>query len=305
MQTRYNGRREGGKALRAALLELALDALMLALALRLGGRRIRPARILAGAVLGTAASAALGGLPRAVQAAMWLPVALAMMRAADGPAPVWLALRRAMLLLCAAGLMGGTLLALLGAAGSPAAAYGIALGAVIAMACAAGRARRSAAAMPQRLRIRCAFRGREITLHAIADSGNTLRDYLTHKPVVVLPQAAGQRLGLGGAALRPIFADTAGGRQMMACFTPQVLEALADGKRRTLSAVVALSPGLGADAPALVPAALLADIEESTGRRGIPYGKETDKPGNGGMAGRKAAAFNHPAGGFSRVHRRK
>lgn len=259
MQTRYNGRREGGKALRAALLELALDALMLALALRLGGRRIRPARVLAGAVLGTAASAALGGLPRAVQAAMWLPVALAMMRAADGPAPVWLALRRAMLLLCAAGLMGGTLLALLGAAGSPAAAYGIALGAVIAMACAAGRARRSAAAMPQRLRIRCAFRGREITLHAIADSGNTLRDYLTHKPVVVLPQAAGQRLGLGGAALRPIFADTAGGRQMMACFTPQVLEALADGKRRTLSAVVALSPGLGADAPALVPAALLAD----------------------------------------------
>ncbi|MCI6376136.1 MAG: sigma-E processing peptidase SpoIIGA [Clostridiales bacterium] len=291
--------------MRAALLELALDALMIALALRLGGWRIRPARVLVGAVLGTMASAALGGLPRALQAAMWLPVALAMMRAADGPAPVWLALRRAALLLCAAGLIGGTLLALLGAAGSPAAAYGIALAAVIAMACATGRARRSAAAMPQRLRIRCAFRGREITLHAIADSGNTLRDYLTHKPVVVLPQAAGQRLGLGGAALRPIFADTAGGRQMMACFTPQVLEALADGKRRTLSAVVALSPGLGADAPALVPAALLADKEESTGRRGIPYGKETDKPGNGGMAGLKAAAFDHPAGGFSRVHRRK
>lgn len=291
--------------MRAALLELALDALMIALALRLGGRCIRPARVLVGAVLGTAASAALGGLPRALQAAMWLPVALAMMRAADGPAPVWLALRRAALLLCAAGLMGGTLLALLGASGSPAAAYGIALAAVIAMACAAGRARRSAAAMPQRLRIRCAFRGREITLHAIADSGNTLRDYLTHKPVVVLPQAAGQRLGLGGAALRPIFADTAGGRQMMACFTPQVLEALADGKRRTLSAVVALSPGLGADAPALVPAALLADKEESTGRRGIPYGKETDKPGNGGMAGLRAAAFDHPAGGFSSVHRRK
>ena len=107
--------------MRAALLELALDALMIALALRLGGWRIRPARVLVGAVLGTMASAALGGLPRALQAAMWLPVALAMMRAADGPAPVWLALRRAALLLCAAGLIGGTLLALLGAAGSPAA----------------------------------------------------------------------------------------------------------------------------------------------------------------------------------------
>ena len=291
--------------MRADLLELALDALMIALALRLGSRRIRPARVLAGAVLGTAATAALGGLPKAVQAALWLPVALAMMCIADGPAPVWLALRRAALLLCAAGLLGGTLLALLGATGSPAAAYGIGLAAVIAMGCAAGRARRSAAALPQRLRIRCVFRGREVTLHAIADSGNTLRDYLTHKPVVVLPQAAGQRLGLGGAALRPIFADTAGGRQMMACFAPQALEVLAGGGRRTLAAVVALSPGLGADAPALVPAALLADKEESTGRRGIPYGKETSKPGNGGMAGHKAAAFDHPAGGLGRVHRRK
>lgn len=243
----------------AALLELALDALMLALALRLAGRPIRPARIAAGAALGTAASAVLAGLPRPGQALLWLPVALAMMRLADGPATIWLALRRALVLLCAAGLLGGTLLALLGATGSPAAAYGIALASVAAMACAAGRARRSAAAAPKRLRLRCGYRGREVTLPAIADSGNTLRDYLTHKPVVVLPQAAGERLGLGGAALRPIFADTAGGRQMMACFVPQVLEVLADGERRVLPAVVALSPGLGADAPALVPAALLAE----------------------------------------------
>ena len=289
----------------AVLLELALDALMIALALRLGSRSIHPARVLAGAALGTAVSAALRGLPRTAQAALWLPVALAMMRIADGPATVWMALRRAALLLCAAGLLGGTLLALLGATGSPAEAYGIALAAVAAMACAAGRARRSAAAMPQRLRIRCAFRGREVTLRAIADSGNTLRDYLTHRPVVVLPQAAGQRLGLGGAALRPIFADTAGGRQMMMCFTPQALVALADGRQRTLAAVVALSPGLGADAPALVPAVLLADQEESTGRRGIPYGKETSESGNDGVAGREAAAFDHPAGGYGRVHRRK
>lgn len=305
MQTRYNVRREGGTALGAALLELALDALMLALALRLCGRPICPARIAAGAALGMVASAALAGLPRPGQALLWLPVALAMMRLADGHAPVWLALRRALVLLCAAGLLGGTLLALLGATGSPAAAYGIALASVAAMACAVGRARRSAAAAPKRLRLRCGFHGREVTLPAIADSGNTLRDYLTHKPVVVLPQAAGDRLGLSGAALRPIFADTAGGRQMMACFAPQVLEALADGERCALPAIVALSPGLGADAPALVPAALLADKEESTGRRGIPYGKETNKPGDDSMAGHKAAAFHHPAGGFGRVHRRK
>lgn len=241
-----------------ALLELALDALMLTLALRLGGRRIRPLRVLAAAALGTAIASAAVGLSRAAQAALWLPVALAMMRLADGPASPLPALRRAALLLCAAGLLGGTLQALLGATGSLAAAYGVGLAAVAMMAASAGRARRFAGGAPQRLRIRCIYRGRALTLHAIADSGNTLRDYLTHRPVVVIPQAAGKGLGLEGAALRPIFADTAGGRQMMTCFTPQTLEALVRGERRTLCAVVALSPGLGRDAPALVPGCLLA-----------------------------------------------
>lgn len=244
------------------LPELALDVLMIVLALRLGGRPVRPARVLAAAALGTAISAAAAGLDRAGQAMLWLPVALAMMRLADGPAGFPLALRRAALLLSAAGLMGGTLLAMLGATGSMTAAYAVGLAAAAAMACAQGRARRSAEAAPQRLRIRCVCRGRAVTLRAIADSGNTLRDYLTHRPVVVVPQAAGHRLGLSGAPLRPIFADTAGGRQMMTCFTPQALEAIADGKRRTLCAVVALSPGLGADAPALVPTTLLFGNEE-------------------------------------------
>ena len=50
----------------------------------------------------------------------------------------------------------------------------------------------------------------------MVDSGNCLRDYLTHRPVIVMPQARGYRLfGLENTPLRPIFADTAGGRQMM------------------------------------------------------------------------------------------
>ncbi len=143
------------------------------------------------------------------------------------------------------------------------------------------------------------------------DSGNTLRDYLTHLPVIVLPEEAGRRrmglsgaalrpifadtaggrqmmgvltpqaiwphlpvivlpeeagrrrMGLSGAALRPIFADTAGGRQMMGVLTPQAIWLETEGRRQAVRAVVALSPGLRAGAPALVPAALLEENLES------------------------------------------
>ena len=75
---------------------------------------------------------------------------------------------------------------------------------------------------------------------------------------VVLPEAARDRLRLGGdAPLRPILADTAGGRQMMGCLTPEHAEILVQGTRRPVRCVVAFSPGLAPDAPALVPAALL------------------------------------------------
>ena len=149
------------------------------------------------------------------------------------------------------------MLALRGATGSLAAAWGIGAAATAVMALSACRARRAAQDVT-RARFLCTVRGRSASFEAIIDSGNGLRDYLTHRPVVVLPEAARDRLRLGGdALLRPILADTAGGRQMMGCLTPECAEILVQGTRRAVRCVVALSPGLAPDAPALVPAALL------------------------------------------------
>lgn len=229
------------------------NALCLCMALRMMDRRVRPVRVAAGAALGAGLACASRGL--GLQGALlWLPVALLMARVACGRGRM---LRGALLLLASEGLLGGTVLALRGATGSLAAAWGIGAAAVTVMALSACRAQRAAQDVT-RARFLCTVRGRSASFEAIIDSGNGLRDYLTHRPVVVLPEAARDRLRLGGdAPLRPILADTAGGRQMMGCLTPEHAEILVQGTRRPVRCVVALSPGLAPDAPALVPMALL------------------------------------------------
>ena len=110
----------------------------------------------------------------------------------------------------------------------------------------------------QTVRVRMTYKKRTARFSAVVDSGNCLRDYLTHRPVIVIPQARGNRLfGLEDTPLRPIFADTAGGRQMMFCLTPE-RTILCDGRNEwAVEAMLALSPGLGGNAPALLPASLL------------------------------------------------
>ncbi|MDO5377408.1 MAG: sigma-E processing peptidase SpoIIGA [Clostridia bacterium] len=243
-------------------LDLLMDMLALAMALRLEGRRIRPWRLALGAALGAAGAKGISllSLPRVQAAALWIPLAFAMRLAADGGAlarPV----RGTLVLLAAFGLLGGVISALYGALGTLAPAYALGLGVAVLSAASSIRSRR-AAGDAERLRIALRFRGREAEFEAIADSGNCLRDYLTHRPVIVLPETEGRRkLALDDAPLRPIFADTAGGRQMMGCFTPELAAVVTDRGRRSLQAAVALSPGLGGDAPALVPGALLSEAE--------------------------------------------
>lgn len=229
------------------------NALCLCMALRMMDRRVRPARVAAASALGAGLACAARGT--GLQGALlWLPVALLMARVACCRGRM---LRGALLLLASEGLLGGTVLALRGATGSLAAAWGIGAAAVAVMALSACRARRAAQDVT-RARFLCTVRGRSASFEAIIDSGNGLRDYLTHRPVVVLPEAARDRLQLSGnAPLRPILADTAGGRQMMGCLTPEHAEILVQGTRRPARCVVALSPGLAPDAPALVPMALL------------------------------------------------
>ena len=166
------------------------------------------------------------------------------------------------LLLAAAGLLGGTVQALSGAAGSR--TIGLWLGAAAAplLSAATVRLRRMRQGATH-VRVRMTCGGRTAAFTAMVDSGNCLRDYLTHRPVIVMPQARGYRLfGLENTPLRPIFADTAGGRQMMLCLTPEATILDNGQTKRAVEALLALSPGLGGNAPALLPVSLLEDGQE-------------------------------------------
>ena len=164
--------------------------------------------------------------------------------------------------LAAAGLLGGTVQALSGAAGSR--TIGLWLGAAAAplLSVATVRLRRMRQGATH-VRVRMTCGGRTAAFTAMVDSGNCLRDYLTHRPVIVMPQARGYRLfGLENTPLRPIFADTAGGRQMMLCLTPEATILDNGQTKRAVEALLALSPGLGGNAPALLPVSLLEDGQE-------------------------------------------
>lgn len=236
-----------------------MNAAMLLMAVRLMGSRARLWRVWLAALSGALIAAGLrgAGLSRGQTALLWLPVASGMMIAACGRKAARHPVRSGMMLLCAAGLLGGTVLALSGATGSLIPAYGLGVLCALLLGVQAIRSRRTAQAVCH-VRLICCFRGAEAEFEAMLDSGNTLRDYLTHLPVIVMPEGTGrQRLHLEDTPLRPIFADTAGGKQMMAVLTPQEIRLKAKEEWRTVRAVVALSPGMEDDAPALVPAQLM------------------------------------------------
>lgn len=235
---------------------------MLAITLRIGGAALQPVRVASGAWIGACCAWAVrfGGLSPGHRALLWTPVAFAMVAAAAGRAALRRPLRWTGLLLCSAGLLGGTLQALAGAAGSLAAAYALGIPACAwAVWCAvrlhtAGRDRQRIAAQ-----VCIRYKGKTAVLDAIIDSGNSLRDYLTHRSVIVLPDGAREALGLCDVPLRPIFADTAGGRQMMDCFVPEETALIIEGKTMRVLAAAAFSPGLREGAPALVPSALACE----------------------------------------------
>ena len=236
-----------------------MNAVMIVLAVRLAGIRLRPWRILTAALGGAGLAAAIRGLglSRGQTLLLWLPAASGMMAIACGRSAALHPVRAGALLLCAAGLLGGVILALSGATGSLTAAYvlgGLCTLVIGLRAIRAGQAAQSVC----RVKMICRYREETAEFDAVIDSGNTLRDYLTHLPVIVMPEGTGRRcFCLGDAPLRPIFADTAGGKQMMGILVPQEIRMEADGTRKTVRAVVALSPGMEEGAPALVPAQLL------------------------------------------------
>jgi len=240
-----------------------MNALMITLAFRMGSWKIVPLRIIAGALAGAAIAQAAAGLPRWQGMLLWLPAAMMMMHIAQSRTACRSMLAGAVLLMCAAGLVGGIVLALWGAMGSLAAAYllGGFVSAVIGIC--AGRTRR-AAQEAQYVRLICTCCGRSAAFDAMIDSGNTLRDYLTHLPVIVLPERTGRgKLNLSDLPLRPIFAQTAGGRQKMYVLAPETITLEIDGEHHVVQAVFALSPQMSESIPALVPASLLGGLRNS------------------------------------------
>ena len=239
------------------LMDVLLDGAMLLLALRFAALPVRWKGVVIASLLGAGTAFAAKGLPDAVRMLLWMPTALGMVAIAGGRRAAQRPFRSAMLLLCAAGLLGGTILALGGALGSKTAGLLLGTFAVFALAAAANHAHRAGQAASF-LRVTLRYGGREICLDALVDSGNCLRDYLTQKPMIVAPEeGVRRRLGLEEKALRPIFADTAGGRQMMWCLTPDEIRITEGEKERMVCAMLALSPGLRGNAPALFPASLL------------------------------------------------
>lgn len=235
-------------------LDFAADLLAALLAQRLAGGRLKPGRAAACALLGAMGAYMLRSLP--VSRAGRLMAALPLAYLLGGIACGGYSIRHAALLLASFGLLGGTVSALCAATGSLLWAWGIGAAAACAMTASVRRAARVQGDL-QRVRVTLGCGVRVASFEAIVDSGNSLRDYLTHRPVIVLPEAAKRALGLEGAPLRVLFADTAGGRQMMRCFTPVKTQIEAEGKIVCVQACAAFSPGLAPHTPALLPRALL------------------------------------------------
>ncbi|MBQ7784550.1 MAG: sigma-E processing peptidase SpoIIGA [Clostridia bacterium] len=243
------------------LLDTVLNSAALLLALRFSGKRIQLFKVLFGAFFGACFAGWMRALAlsRMHTAMLWLPCAMVMMMISAGDRAGMGIIRGGLLLLCAYGLLGGVIQALWGASGSLPAAWCLGCAAVLWMAQSVKRGQKKACDT-QRVTVAIEYRGRTAEFDAVLDSGNTLRDYLTHLPVIVLPMADGrEKLEPEGMGLRPIFAETAGGKTVMHCFTPHEVVIQTGGKVRRLQAAAALSPLMKKGLPALVPTILFED----------------------------------------------
>jgi len=253
-----------GRTILMLAADIAMDLLGIMMALRLMNVRIRPLCVCFGAIFAGGSAVCIRGmqLSEPAEAALWLPLAGVIMRISGGGRGFRSGIKSALTLLAAMGFLGGTVLALYGATGSLCAAYALSTAVSAAIFVITLRAVRASKDI-RRVRVECVIAERMLAFDAVVDSGNSLRDYLTHRPVIVAGEAVGERLFHEGVLMRPIFADTAGGRQMMQLVMPQRTTLLIEGKRLNVKAALAFSPGLEKNAPALVPASLLNSEGES------------------------------------------
>ncbi|MBR5226163.1 MAG: sigma-E processing peptidase SpoIIGA, partial [Clostridia bacterium] len=211
-----------GRLLAVLLLDLLHNALALMMALCMLNSRIRAGSIFFAAFSGAAAAffASIAHFSRFGSMLLWLPVSVMMMRLAAGREEAIIrSFRRAAVLLACEGFLGGVVLALYGATGSLPAAHFIS--AAFTAAVFVGTMKEKEAALDRRVRIICRFAGQSVSFDAVVDTGNTLRDYLTQRPVIVAGQKQLDAVRAIGIHMRLIAADTAGGRRLMQMAMPE------------------------------------------------------------------------------------
>ena len=105
---------------------------------------------------------------------------------------------------------------------------------------------------------------RHITLTALVDSGNLLRDPLTQLPVIVISRQAAVRLmdkPEFSPGMRLISVRTVAGSALMPIFRPQQIRLLLPGGWHDVRAVVGLSPEGYSGYQALVPASITSSLQ--------------------------------------------
>lgn len=255
------------------MIELMLCALSLALAVRLSGSRPRLGRILFGGIVGALLSETVRRMTQAqgLRALLGVPIAALCMALADRQGMARHPARSLLSALAACGLLGGMMTAAAGATGSRRMGIAAGLAAAVPISASLLRTRGSVSSGPAVLRITA--NGRTMRIPAIIDSGNTLRDYLTRRPVTVLAAEPWRaRLGFpeeGEAVtgLRMLFADTAGGRQRMDCFIPDAAVLETQSGRQIIRIAAAFSAGLSENAPALVPGCAVGEQRSISEKR--------------------------------------
>lgn len=222
-----------------AAMNLLMNALILSLAARRTARRLTAARALAAALAGTVyAFAAWGRAPllRSLPGVVLSGVCMALIAFGRDP-------RAAAYVLAGGCLAAGVTGFLTGRGAPPPLALTVSAAAlVIAGRVTGGRGARGTA--------RVVFRGREIALPLLLDTGNLLTDPVTGRSVAVAPYALvrdilppldPKDLTTMPGGFRLLSARTAGGLKTFMCFRPDAFRVRVGGAYRDRDAVIAVS----------------------------------------------------------------
>lgn len=235
-------------------------SLLTASGLACGLRRLHPARVMLLAALTSLACTLCAVLARDWLRWLLLPMPLLLPRLAWPGAPR--ALRRR--------LPAASLLLSLAMAGFVQLMHSLSLPASLALLAACCLTPLLSGGMPRPAPVCCAtvelmHQGHTVTLTALVDTGNLLRDPLTGLPVIVVSRRAARKLtplpapGQLLPGMRLISVRTAAGSALMAIFRPQRVRVLSGQTWREVRAMVGLSPDGYDGAQALLPACLTED----------------------------------------------